>query len=104
VQRIADTLDAAEIDALFRKWLCCLPPPFAATHRAAGYRYHLSILQSEFALTQVLDRPMTGRCFFEEVIRENVDLGRPDQMRVIFQRRVTRRTPAASVPGCSRRV
>ena len=93
VQRIADTLDAAKIDALFRKWLRRLPHPFAAAYRAAGYRYHLSILQSEFALTQVLDRPLTGRCFFEEVIRENLDLGRPDQMQLIFDRRVTRRTP-----------
>jgi hypothetical protein len=93
VQRIADTLDAAKIDAVFRKWLRRLPHPFAAAHRAAGYRYHLSILQSEFALTQVLDRPVTGRCFFEEVIRENLDIGRPDQMQLIFDRRVTRRTP-----------
>jgi len=93
VQRVADTLDAAKIDAVFRKWLRRLPHPFAPAHRAAGYRYHLSILQSEFALTQVLDRPVTGRCFFEEVIRENLDLGRPDQMQLIFDRRVTRRTP-----------
>ncbi len=93
VQRIADTLDAAKIDAVFRKWLRRVPHPFAPAHRAAGYRYHLSILQSEFALTQVLDRPLTGRCFFEEVIRENLDLGRPDQMQLIFHRRVTRRTP-----------
>jgi hypothetical protein len=93
VQRIADTLDAAKIDAVFRKWLRRLPHPFAAAHRAAGYRYQLSILQAEFALTQVLDRPVTGRCFFEEVIRENLDLGRPDQMQLIFDRRVTRRTP-----------
>jgi hypothetical protein len=93
VQRIADTLDAAKIDAVFRKWLRRLPHPFAPAHRAAGYRYQLSILQSEFALTQVLDRPLTGRCFFEEVIRENLDLGRPDQMQLIFDRRVTRRTP-----------
>ena len=93
VQRIADTLDAAKIDAVFRKWLRRLPHPFAAAHRAAGYRYHLSILQSEFALTQVLDRPRTGRCFFEEVIRENLDLGRPDQMQLIFDRRISRRTP-----------
>jgi hypothetical protein len=95
VQRIADTLDAPKIDAVFRKWLRRLPHPFAPTHRAAGYRYHLSILQSEFALTQVLDRPLTGRCFFEEVIRENLDLGRPDQMQLIFDRRVTRRTPGS---------
>jgi hypothetical protein len=93
VQRIADTLDAAKIDAVFRKWLRRLPHPFAAAHRAAGYRYQLSILQAEFALTQVLDRPLTGRCFFEEVIRENLDIGRPDQMQLIFDRRVTRRTP-----------
>ena len=93
VQRIADTLDAAKIDAVFRKWLRRLPHPFAPAHRAAGYRYQLSILQAEFALTQVLDRPLTGRCFFEEVIRENLDLGRPDQMQLIFNRRVTRRTP-----------
>jgi hypothetical protein len=53
----------------------------------------LSILQAEFALTQVLDRPLTGRYFFEEVIRENLDIGRPDQMQLIFDRRVTRRTP-----------
>jgi hypothetical protein len=93
VQRIADTLDAAKIDAVFRKWLRRLPHPFAPAHRAAGYRYQLSILQAEFALTQVLDRPLTGRCFFEEVIRENLDIGRPDQMQLIFDRRVSRRTP-----------
>ena len=95
VQRIADTLDAAKIDAVFRKWLRRLPHPFAPAHRAAGYRYQLSILQAEFALTQVLDRPLTGRCFFEEVLRENLDLGRPDQMQLIFARRVTRRTPGS---------
>ena len=93
VQQIANELDAAKIDAVFRKWLRRLPHPFAAAHRAAGYRYQLSILQAEFALTQVLDRPLTGRCFFEEVIRENLDLGRPDQISLIFDRRVTRRTP-----------
>ena len=70
-----------------------MPHPFAPAHRAAGYRYQLSILEAEFALTQVLDRPLTGRCFFEEVIRENLDIGRPDQMQLIFNRRVTRRTP-----------
>ncbi len=93
VQHIANELDAAKIDAVFSKWLRRLPHPFVPAHRKAGYRYQLSILQAEFALTQVLDRPLTGRCFFEEVIRENLDLGRPDQMQLIFDRRVTRRTP-----------
>ena len=44
-------------------------------------------------MTQVLDRPRTGRGLFEEVMRENLDLGRPDQMQLIFNRRVSRQTP-----------
>jgi len=64
-----------KIDAFFRKWLRRLPHPVSATDRRAGYRYTQSILQVQFSLTQVLDRPTHGRQFFEEVIRENIDLG-----------------------------
>ena len=93
VQRIADSLDEKKIEAVFRKWLRRLPHPFTPKHRAAGYRYRLSILQSEFSLTQVFDRPVTGRCFFEEVIRENLDIGRPSQVQLIFDRKIIRTTP-----------
>jgi len=93
LQKLADGLSAEKIDALLRKWQAILPQPFSTQDVAAGYRYDVSILQSEFSLTQVLDRPLTGRVFFEEVIRENLDLGRPDQVQLIFNRRVTKRTP-----------
>jgi hypothetical protein len=93
LQRICDGLSAAKIDALLRKWLAKLPHPYPASDRRAGYRYDVSILQAEFSLTQVLDRPQTGRIFFEQVIRENLDIGRPDQVQLIFERRVTKRTP-----------
>lgn len=93
MQRIADHLDAAKIETLFRKWLRRLPHPYTAADREAGYRYDLSILQAEFSLTMVLDRPTTGRVFFEEVIRENLDIGRPDHVQLIFDRRVNRKTP-----------
>jgi hypothetical protein len=93
LQQLCDGLSAANIDALLRKWLARLPHPFTDVDRQAGYRYDASILQAEFSLTQVLDRPRTGRVFFEEVIRENLDLGRPDQVQLIFGRRVTRQTP-----------
>lgn len=92
LQAICDGLSAARIDALLRKWLARLPHPFTAADRAAGYRYDLSILQAEFALTQVLDRPLAGRILFEDIIRENLDLGRPHQVQLIFDRRVTKRT------------
>jgi hypothetical protein len=92
-QRISDELSAEKIDALARKWFRLLPHPFPAGDRRAGYRYEISILQAEFSLTQTLDRPLMGRIFFEQVIRDNLDLGRPDQVQLIFDRRINKRTP-----------
>ena len=88
LQAVCDRLDAEAIDAFVRKWLARLPHPFTAGDRQAGYRYDLSVLQAEFSLTQVLDRPLSGRLFFEEVVRENIDLGRPDRVSAVFARRV----------------
>jgi hypothetical protein len=93
LQQICDALSAAKIDTLLRKWLRRLPHPYPAADRAAGYRYQLSIWQVELSLTQVLDRPVSGRIFFEQVIRENLDLGRPKQVQLIFDRSVTKATP-----------
>src|SRR5262249_17488166 len=98
LQRICDHLSAQKIDALFRKWLRRLPHPFPASDRAAGIRYRLPVLQAGFASTPVLDRAVSGRRFFEEVIRENLDIGRPDQVQLIFQRTIVRKGPFAT-PG-----
>jgi len=92
-QAICDGLGADQIEALLRKRLGILPHPVSAEDRQAGHRYELSILPAEVSRTQVPDRPLTGRLFREEVIRENLDIGRPDQAQLIFARRVTRRTP-----------
>jgi hypothetical protein len=88
VQAICDRLGPTHIDALLRKWLRRLPHPFTRADRLAGYRYEISVLQAEFSLTQMLDKPVTGRIFFEQVIRDNLDLGRPDQVGLIFARRI----------------
>jgi len=98
LQAICDRLGPDQIDALLRKWLAILPHPFTAADRAAGYRYDISILQAEFSLTQTLDQPVTGRVFFEHVIRDNLDTGRPDQVSLIFNRRLKRTGPRAT-PG-----
>lgn len=98
LQAICDGLGPDEIDALLRKWLARLPHPFSAADRAAGYRYDISIVQAEFSLTQMLDRPVAGRIFFEQVIRDNLDIGRPDQVGLVFDRRVIGKGPRAT-PG-----
>jgi hypothetical protein len=73
--------------------MAVLPQPLTAEDRRAGYYHDLSILQFEVSLTQVFDRPLSGRQFFEEVIRDHIDLGRPSSVQLIFGRSVTRRTP-----------
>jgi hypothetical protein len=98
LQAICDALGPEHIDALLRKWLKILPSPFTGEDEAAGYRYEVSILQAEFSLTQMLDRPVAGRIFFEQVIRDNLDIGRPDHVSLVFDRKVITRGPRRT-PG-----
>ena len=93
LQKICDALSPEDIDRVFRKWLNRLPLPLTAEDRSAGYDWNLSIWQLEVSLTQIFDRPLRGREFFEEIIRDNLDLGRPDRVQLIFDRVVTKKTP-----------
>ena len=98
VQAICDGLDEGKITALAARLLRLLPYPFTAADTAAGYRYELSVLQAEFSLTQMLDAPVTGRIFFDQLIRDNLDLGRPDRVSLIFDRKIVRKGRRAT-PG-----
>src|SRR6266581_1301626 len=93
------------VDSFFRRWLRRLPHPFTAADRRAGMRYQLSILQMEVSLTQVFERSLHGREFFEEVIRDNLDVGRPDRVQLLFQRRIRTAPspPRPSSASCSPR-
>ena len=93
LQQTCDRLGAEDSDRVFRKWLGPLPLPLGPKDREAGYNWQLSIWPMEVSLTQIFDRPQRGREFFEEVRRDNLDLGRPDRLQLIFDRRVTKATP-----------
>jgi hypothetical protein len=41
-----------------------------------------------FRAEAVADRPVSGRIFFEQVLHDNLDIGRPDQVSLIFGRRI----------------
>lgn len=93
LQAVCDSLTDADIEAFFTRWVGRLPLPLTAPHRAAGFSYRLSILQMEVSRTQVFDRPLRGREFFEEILRDNLDLGRPSRLQLVFPRKITRATP-----------
>lgn len=93
LQQLADSLGPADVQAFFDRWLDQLPWPLTSVDRVAGYRHRLSIWQLEMSLTQVFATPVYGRHFFEAVIRNNLDLGRPDRVSLLFPTRLNRRTP-----------
>ena len=95
LQELANALGPQQIQSFLVKWLDRLPMPLWTHDRAAGYDYRLSIWQMEFSLTQIVDRPLRGRQFFEELIRDNLDLGRPDRIQLIFPRKIIRTTPGS---------
>jgi hypothetical protein len=91
VQRICDGLDDQKIYRFAGKWLARLPQPFTRADEDADYRWQLSVKQIEFSTTMALDRPVTGRIFFEQLIRDNLDIGRPDKVNIVFGRMIRQR-------------
>jgi hypothetical protein len=91
VQRICDGLTDQKIYRFAGKWLARLPQPFTRADEDADYRWQLSVQQVEFSTTMALDRPLAGRIFFEQLIRDNLDIGRPDKVNIVFGRTIRRR-------------
>jgi hypothetical protein len=93
LQAICDQLGPEQIQTFFDQWLERLPMLLDADDRQAGYRHQLAVWQLEVSRTQVFDDPLRGREFFEAVIQENLDLGRPDRVQLVFDRKITGATP-----------
>ena len=93
LQRICDRLGSGAVKSFFWRWMARLPLPFTKADLRAGYVYDLAFRQFEVSDTLVFDRPQAGRSWFEALIRDHLDIGRPDQVALIFDRKVNRRTP-----------
>jgi hypothetical protein len=94
LQIICHQLDTVKIQTLFDRWVEQLPWPISPQQRAAGYAHQLSIWQLEASRTQVFQDPKQGWALVEALIRDNLDLGRPDRVSLIFERKVTKATPS----------
>lgn len=90
---VCASLSATDSAACFARWLDRIPLPVTATDHAAGYGHRLSLRQLALSRTQVFADPQRGRECFEAVIRDQLDLGRPDRVHLRFERTVTRATP-----------
>ena len=92
LQAICDRLGPADIQAFFDRWIDRIPTPFTPDDRAAGYWWELSMRQVEVSRTLVFDDPRRARGFFESLVADNVGIGRPEQVSVVFARQVRKTT------------
>ncbi|MEB2364121.1 MAG: hypothetical protein OZ929_22510 [Bryobacterales bacterium] len=93
LQKVCDRLGPGAVKSFFWRWVRRLPSPFTDDDLRAGYLYDLAFRQFEVSDTCVFERPQAGRMWFEGVIRDHLDVGRPTQVALVFDRRFSRRTP-----------
>jgi hypothetical protein len=92
LQAICDRLGPADLQRFFDRWLARIPTPLGLADQAAGYWWELSMRQIEVSRTLVFDQPRRARGFFEALVADNLDLGRPDEVKLIFDRRIRKDT------------
>jgi hypothetical protein len=95
LQAICDRLGAGAITVFAERWWARLPLPLTDQDRAAGYWWELSLRQVEVSRTLVFDQPRQARSFFEALVADNLDIGRPEVIELIFRRGQPRGRPAA---------
>jgi hypothetical protein len=93
LQAICDRLQPGTIEVFAQRWLHRLPLPFGPKDQRAGYWWEISMRQVEVSRTLVFDAPRRARAFFEALIADNLDIGRPANVEIIFNRHIRRDTP-----------
>ena len=92
LQRICDALQPGTINVFVQRWLARLPLPLDAADQQGGYWWECSMAQVEVSRTIVFTAPRHARSFFDALVTDNLDLGRPDTLEIIFDRQIRKDT------------
>jgi hypothetical protein len=92
LQAICDRLGSSQVQSFFNRWINRIPTPLTRADRSAGYWWELSMRQVEVSRTMVFDDPRRARGFFEALVADNVGIGRPAEVSVVFARQVRKTT------------
>jgi hypothetical protein len=90
LQAICDSFSPHHVQGFFDRWIGAIPTPLTREDRHAGYWWELSIRQLEVSRTLVLDDPRRARSFFEALVADNIGIGRPEQVALVFARQLRR--------------
>ena len=86
LQAICDRFGPGTVQVWFERWMARIPLPLTGADRDAGYWWELSMRQIETSRTLVFDEDCHARAFFEALLCENMDLGRPENVELLFRR------------------
>ncbi len=88
LQRICDRLGPAVIQGFFDRWIRKIPTPSPAPTVRPGPGGSCPCARSSASRTIVVDDPRRARGFFAALVADNVGVGRPEQVAVLFARQV----------------
>jgi hypothetical protein len=94
LQAICDRFGPGTVQVWFERWMARIPLPLTGADREAGYWRELSMRQVETSRTLVFDQDVNAHAFFESLLRDNMDLGRPENVELLFRRGQRRGAPA----------
>lgn len=86
LQDICDRFGPGTVQVWFERWMARIPLPLTSADREAGFWWDLSMRQIETSRTLVFDDDVNARAFFEALVCENMDLGRPENVELLFRR------------------
>jgi hypothetical protein len=99
LQEICDRLGPGHVQVWFERWMARLPLPLTTADRDGGFWWELSMRQVETSRTLVFDQDVHARAFFEALLCENMDLGRPENVELLFRRGQRLGRASADPPG-----
>src|SRR5712671_7880256 len=99
LQAICDRFGPGTVQVWFERWMARIPLPLDDEDRDAGYWWELSMRQIETSRTLVFDGDVHARAFFEALLCENMDLGRPENVELLFRRGQRLGRPTIPPPG-----
>ncbi len=97
-QRICARLGSGHVRDLLRRMMAIMPDPLTLDDRRVGFDWRFSVAQLEISDTAVFDQPNRARAWFEAAIGDHLDLGRPERVSLVVNRRIVNRGPAKT-PG-----
>jgi hypothetical protein len=92
LQAICDSFSPEHVQAFFDRWITAIPTPLTGEDRTAGYWWDLSMRQTEVSRTLVFDAPRRAHSFFEALVTDNISIGRPEEISLVFARRASSKT------------